>query len=137
MSRPRRYAISAEPSLLDVKAIHRFLSGSYWAKGRRRAVVKKSLKHSFCLGVYLGREQVGLARVITDYATFAYLCDVYIQPDHQARGLGKRLVSAVMKAPALKKVPSWCLRTRDAHGLYRQLGFKIDRRSSRWMRLRR
>jgi GNAT superfamily N-acetyltransferase len=131
------YFVSSDPNRLDAKAVKTYLDTSYWAKGRPLSITKKSLKNSYCFGLYRGREQVGLARVITDYATFVYLCDVYVRPDHQGKGLGKWLMSCVMKSRALKAVPGWNLRTKDAHGLYRRFGFKIDTRRNRWMRLRR
>lgn len=131
------YLVSSDPRRLDPKAVKAYLNTSYWAKGRPLSITKKSLKNSYCFGLYRGREQVGLARVITDYATFVYLCDVYVRPDCQGRGLGKWLMSCVMKSRALKVVPGWNLRTKDAHGLYRRFGFKIDTRKNRWMRLRR
>lgn len=137
MSRPAGYRISADPRLLDARAVRDFLNKTYWAKGRSLAQVKKSLKHSLCFGLYHGREQVGLARVITDHTTFAYLCDVYVRKDHQGKGLGKRLVAHVLRSPKLKALKGMCLRTRDAHGLYRRFGFKTDKRANRWMRLRR
>ncbi len=131
------YVVSSDPKRLDPRAVKAYLDVSYWAKGRPLAVVAKSLKNSHCFGLYCGREQVGLARVITDYATFAYLGDVYIRPDHQGKGLGKWLISCVMKSRPLKGVKRWLLATKDAHGLYRPFGFKLDRRKNRWMRLRR
>ena len=137
LSRKGTYVIDTAPKRLDASAIRAFLNDSYWAKGRTLAQVRKSLKHSLCFGLYHGREQVGLARVITDYSTFAYLCDVYVRKDHQGKGLGKRLVAHVLRSPELRALKGMCLRTRDAHGLYRRFGFKTDKRTNRWMRLRR
>lgn len=131
------YVVDTDRKRLDAAAVKDFLNKTYWAKGRGLAAVKKSLKHSLCFGLYFGREQVGLARVITDYTTFAYLCDVYVREDHQGKGLGKFLVSCVLKSRELKDLRGMSLRTRDAHGLYRRFGFKTDRLSDRWMRLRR
>lgn len=119
------YQISTDPARLDVDAIHAFLSHSYWAEQIPRSTVRASLAGSLCFGVYRGREQVGLARVITDYATCAYLCDVYIEPAHRRRGLSKRLVEAIQKHPRLQGLKRWCLITRDAHGLYEQFGFRL------------
>ena len=117
------YVIDADPKRLDASAIRDFLITSYWAKGRSLAQVEKSLKHSLCFGLYLGREQVGLARVITDYTTFAYLCDVYVLEAHRGQGLGKRLMRAVMAHPAITGARRAMLATRDAHGMYRKVGF--------------
>lgn len=137
MKAPRGYRISSDPAHLDAEAVRAMLDRSYWAKGRSLALVKKSLENSLSFGVYFRGEQVGVARVVTDYATFAYLCDVYVREDHQGKGLGKWLVERVLAHPRLKALPGMSLRTKDAHGLYRRFGFKADRLSDRWMRLRR
>ncbi len=131
------FVVSTDPKRLDFKAAHAYLSVSYWGKGRPFARIKKAMQNSLCFGLYRGREQVGLARVITDRTTYAYLCDVYVRPDLQSNGLGKWLTSCVMKSRELKSVRGWYLKTRDAHGLYRRFGFKTDTRKNRWMRLTR
>ena len=117
------YTISTDPSRLDVDAIHAYLVQAYWSVGRTRAVVEASLCHSLCYGLYHGQTQVGLARVITDQAIFAYLCDVYILEEHRGQGLGKWLIDVILHDPALRTVSRWILATRDAHGLYAQYGF--------------
>jgi GNAT superfamily N-acetyltransferase len=123
-SRHEDYLISDERSKLDVDAIHAFLSRSYWAAGIPFELVARSVENSLCLGVYdaAGR-QVGLARVISDYATFAYLCDVYVLEPHRGRGLGKAVMRAVVSHPRLQGLRRFTLGTRDAHGLYAQFGF--------------
>jgi ribosomal protein S18 acetylase RimI-like enzyme len=108
--------ISSDPARLD-------LSNSYWAAGRPREVVAKSLANSLCFGAYDGARQVGLARVVTDRATFAYLCDVYVEPEYRGRGVGKRLMAAVAAHPELQGLRRFHLVTRDAQGLYAQFGF--------------
>ena len=118
------YEISTDPARLDVEAIHAFLRRSYWAEEIPKEIVRASLAGSLCFGVYCGQQQVGFARVITDYATFAYLCDVYILPEHRGRGLSKRLVEFIQKHPRLQGLKRWCLVTRDAHKLYEQFGFR-------------
>ena len=122
-SRRGPYRVSTDPARLDVDAIHRLLSASYWDAERSKPVVAKSLKHSFCFGLYRGAELVGFARVVTDYTTYAYLCDVIVDESCRGKGLGKWLVERVMASPRLETVKSWFLRTTDAHGLYRQFGF--------------
>lgn len=117
------YVVSTDPARLDARAVHRYLSTSYWAEGIPLAVVEKSLRHSLCFGLYAAGSQVGLARVVTDEATFAYLCDVYVLPTHQGRGLGQWLMECVMASPRLQGLRRWVLVTRDAHGLYQRLGF--------------
>lgn len=127
------YAISTDPSKLDVDAIYDYLSQSYWAAGRPRQVVVTSLQHSFCFGLYNAGQQVGLTRVITDYATFAYLCDVYVLEAHRKQGLSKWLMQCVKAHPALQSIRRWLLITRDAHGLYAQFGFTPLENPALWM----
>ncbi len=125
------FLISTDPAKLDVTAVHDYLSHhSYWAKEISREVVARSLENSLCFGVYAvnGRawQQIGLARVITDYATFGYLSDVYILAEWRGQGLGKWLVSVILAHPALQTVRKLTLDTRDAQGLYAQFGFQIN-----------
>lgn len=115
--------ISTDPARLDLERIHAALATSYWSAGRSREVVAKSLANSLCFGAYDGARQIGLARVVTDRATFAYLCDVYVEPEFRGRGVGKRLMSAVVAHPDLQGLRRFQLVTRDAHGLYEQFGF--------------
>ncbi len=119
------YEFSTDPARLDVVSIHAYLTRSYWAAGISHEVVARALRHSLCLGVYESGSgaQVGLARVVTDYATFAYLCDVYVLEQHRGFGLAKRMMREVMAHPALTGARRIMLATRDAHGLYRQSGF--------------
>lgn len=117
------YYISTDPDRLDVEFIHGFLDrSSYWAQGRPLSVVQKSLAHSLCFGVYHGAEQVGLARVVTDHATFAWVCDVFIAEPHRGRGLSKWLIESVVTHPELRGLKRTLLATRDAHELYRRYG---------------
>jgi GNAT superfamily N-acetyltransferase len=118
------YTISTDPARLDLDAIHAYIARSYWAAGRPRAVMARALRHSLNFGVFHGAAQIGLARVITDYATYMYLCDVYILEEHQGAGLGKWLIEVVIAHPALQSVRRWMLATRDAHALYARYGFQ-------------
>lgn len=119
------FIISTDRARLDVDLIHAYLSReAYWAIGRTRAVVVKSIEHSLCFGVYAGVDQVGLARVITDYATFGYLADVFIISAFRRRGLGKWLVDTVVGHPDICDLRRLFLFTADAHNLYRQFGFE-------------
>ena len=122
----RAYEISTDPDRLDVVAIHAYLTRSYWSPGIPFATVEKAVRHSLCFGAYDSSSgaQVGLARVVTDYATFAYLCDVYVLEEHRGAGLGKRLMREVMAHSALVGARRAMLATRDAHGLYAAYGFK-------------
>lgn len=117
------FLLSTDPSRLDLAGIHEFLSKSYWASQRPRETFETAVKNSLCFGVYRGRCQIGFARVVSDYATFAYLADVYILEMYRGRGLAKWLVTSILSHPKLKPVRRWLLTTRDAHKLYRGCGF--------------
>jgi GNAT superfamily N-acetyltransferase len=118
-----RFRISTDPADLDVSAIHAYLSRSYWAEGIPTEVVAKSLAGSLCFGLYEDRRQIGLARVITDRATYAYLCDVYVLEEYRGQGLGHWLMASAMAHPDLAGLRRFSLVTRDAHALYAPLGF--------------
>jgi GNAT superfamily N-acetyltransferase len=119
------YLISDDPARLDLDTIHSWLSrDSYWAQGVPRDIVERSVRHSLCLGVYAANGvQVGLARVVTDYATFGWVCDVFVLESHRRHGLGKALMAAVVSHPRLQGLRRLALATQDAHGLYAQFGF--------------
>ena len=119
------YVISDEPGRLDVTAIHAFLTQVYWSEGIPLSTVARALQGSLCIGVYApGGAQVGLVRVISDYATFAYVCDVYVLEGHRGRGLAKAALQAMMGHPKLQGLRRMELVTRDAHSLYSSFGFK-------------
>jgi nitroimidazol reductase NimA-like FMN-containing flavoprotein (pyridoxamine 5'-phosphate oxidase superfamily)/GNAT superfamily N-acetyltransferase len=117
------FVISTDVARIDVRAVHQFLHGSYWAEGVPREVVARSIASSLCFGVYSGDEQAGFARVVTDYASFAYVADVFVAEKYRGHGLGKALMAAIVSHPRLQGLRRWTLATRDAHGLYRQFGF--------------
>jgi GNAT superfamily N-acetyltransferase len=124
VARDGEFLISTDPALLDVALIHDFLSvRSYWAVGRPIDVVRRSLANSLCFGLYEKGRQVGFARVVTDQATFAWLCDVFILEEYRGRGLSKWLIGCVVSHPALQGLRRFLLGTRDAHGLYQRYGF--------------
>ena len=125
--------ISTDPTRLDVNAICDFLSRAYWAAGRKREVIEKSLQNSLVFGVYDSEHQIGLARVVTDYATFAWLCDVFVDEQHRGRGIGKWLMATILDHPQLQGLRRFLLATRDAHGLYSQFGFEPLPMPERWM----
>ena len=119
------YEISTDKKRLDLVVIHDFLANeSYWAKGIPLEVMKKSIDNSLCFGVYRQGRQVGFARVVTDYATTAYVGDVFILEAFRGRGLGKRLIKTIVNHPELEGLRLWFLGTKDAHELYRKFGFK-------------
>jgi ribosomal protein S18 acetylase RimI-like enzyme len=121
---PPSIEISTDPTRLDVDLIHRFLSTSYWAQGRTRETVERSIRHSICCGAYDAGRQVAFGRVITDCAVFAYLADIFVIPEYRGRGISKILVRAMLDHPDVSSVRVVMLRTRDAQSLYRQFGFK-------------
>ena len=128
------FTVSTDPSRLDLDAIHNFLTNCYWAKGVPREVVAGSIEHALCFGVYDGSgAQVGFARVISDFATIAYVGDVFVLESHRGQGLGKWLMECITQHPALQGLRRWILTTRDAHGVYAQLGFTPVKFPERYM----
>ena len=130
------FLVSTDPTRLDLDVIHGFLSSCYWAKGIPREVVARSIEHSLCFGVYDGGgAQVGFARVISDFATVAYLGDVFVLETHRGRGLSKFLMESITQHPELQGLRRWILLTRDAHELYAQFGFTPIARPANYMEL--
>lgn len=129
------FTISEDKSLLDVDFIHRELAASYWAKKIPKTIVQKGIENSMCFGIYDGGQQIGFARVITDKATFGYLCDVIITASHRGKGAGKQLMKYIMAHPDLQGLRRFTLGTLDAHGLYRQFGFTEPRFPERQMEI--
>jgi ribosomal protein S18 acetylase RimI-like enzyme len=128
-------SISTDPGRLDIDAVHAYLTRSYWATGIPRHLVERSLQGSLCFGLFDGAHQIGLARVVTDRATFAYLCDVYVLDAYRGRGLGKWLMESVVAHPDLQGLRRFVLVTRDAHGLYEQFGFTPLARPGSYMEI--
>ncbi len=128
------YTISTDRAKLDLDVIHTFLSmESYWAVGRPRDVVQRSIENSLPFGVYHGERQVGFARVVTDYGTFAWIADVFVLTPERGKGLSKWLMEVIVTHPELQGFRRWLLGTRDAHGLYKQFGFIPLKRPERFM----
>lgn len=154
-SRRGEFVVSTDPARLDLDMIHHFLTNCYWAKDIPRETVARSIEHSLCFGVYDegdersprlanaakhgAREylspQVAFARVVSDFATFAYLGDVFVLESHRGRGLSKWMMEAIVGHPALQGLRRWILLTRDAHGLYSQFGFTSIEKPDRYMEL--
>ncbi len=130
------YSISTDPALLDLHAVHAYLTRSYWAAGIPLEMIQRAAAHSLCFGVYHANKQVGFARVITDYATFAYLADVYLLEAHRGRGVGKWLVETILAHPAVQGVRRLMLVTRDAMDLYARYGFQPPSEPSGIMQIR-
>jgi GNAT superfamily N-acetyltransferase len=119
------FLISTDPGLLDLAVIHDFLANrSYWAPGIPLEVLRRAIDGSLCFGLYEHGRQIGLARIVTDRATFAWLCDVFVLEEYRGRGLSKWLMECVMNYPALQGLRRFILGTRDAHELYTRYGFK-------------
>ena len=131
-----KYTLSTDKARLDLAAIHNYLSmHSYWAKDRTMEQVMRSVDHSLCFGLYCGREQVGFARVITDFATFGYMADVYVLEKHRGSGLSKWMMECILAHPQLQNLRRFMLATRDAHALYHKFGFKPLAKPERWLEI--
>jgi GNAT superfamily N-acetyltransferase len=132
------FLVSTDHARLDLDVIHGFLTSCYWAKGIPRETVARSIAHALCFGVYdANGAQVGFARVVSDFATIAYVGDVFVLESHRGRGLGKWLMQCIMVHPQLQNLRRWILTTRDAHELYSQVGFTPVKAPERYMELHR
>jgi len=130
-----RFTISTDPARLDMDAICDFLKRAYWANTRPRERTERAIRNSLVFGVYDGDRQIGVARVVSDYSIFAYLCDVFIHEDYRLHGLGKWLIQTILQHPDLREMRRWVLVTDDAHGLYRQFGFTSIDDPEHWMQM--
>ena len=131
--RKGKFVISTDEERFDLDMVHGFLTESYWAEGISREVMARSIENSLCFGVFGDGKQIGFARVISDYATFAYIGDVFVLESYRGHGLGKWLMECVIGHPWLQGLRRWTLLTRDAHGLYGQFGFTPLKRPERYM----
>lgn len=131
------YSITTDASRFDQPAIHAYLTRSYWAEGISIDLVRRSIEGSLGFGLFFQSEQIGFARVVTDRATFAYLCDVYVLEEHRGKGLGKWLVKTVMEHPDLQGLRRFMLATKDSHGLYSRFGFANSKTPDRIMEIAR
>jgi GNAT superfamily N-acetyltransferase len=129
------FTVSTDRQRLDLDVVYGFLTECYWAKGIPREVVARSIENSLCFGVYAENKQIGFARVISDCATYAYIGDVFVLESFRGRGLGKWLMECIMQHPRLQGLRRWSLITRDAHGLYAQLGFEPLKKAQNYMEL--
>ena len=130
-----KFTISTDPARLDLDAISDFLKRAYWADTRPRERTERAIRNSLVFGVYDGEKQIGVARVVSDYSIFAYLCDVFIHEDYRAHGLGKWLLQTILEHPDLREMRRWVLVTNDAHGLYKQFGFSSLEDPEHWMQM--
>lgn len=129
------FTISTDKTKLDTDFIQQSLAGTYWAEDIPKSIVEKSIEHSLCFGIYEGEKQIGIARMITDKATFAYLCDVFIDEHYRGHGLGKWMMNVIMDHPDLQGLRRFLLATKDAHTLYRKYGFSELTAPERWMEI--
>jgi GNAT superfamily N-acetyltransferase len=132
------YVITTDISKMDAEVVREYLSEkSYWAKNIPLEIVKRCMQHSFCFAVLYHDSQIGFARLITDYTTFAYLADVFILPEHRGKGLSKRLLKFIHENPELQGFRRWLLATRDAHSLYEKFGWKrfTNEQTERFMQI--
>ena len=123
--------ISTDKTKLQINVIHSFLTNSYWAKGRTIDEVEKTIENCLCFGVYIDDNQIGFGRVATDYTVFAYLMDIFILPEHRGKGYSKKLITTIIQTKELQQCTTWMLKTKDAHGLYKQYGFTELKHSER------
>lgn len=129
------FIITTDYSKIDIESVYDLLSKTYWANSRKKDVIIKSLQNSLCFSLFHKNKQIGLVRVITDYATFAYLCDVIIDEEYRHKGLGKWYLECVFKYPGLVNLRRWCLITRDAQEFYKNFGFRSLNNPERYMEL--
>ena len=135
--RDGEFTISSDRERIDLDVVHAFLTECYWAKGIPRDTVSRSIENSLCFGVYAEEKQIGFARVISDYATYAYIGDVFVLESFRGRGLGKWLMECIMQDPRLQGLRRWSLVTRDGHGLYARFGFEPLKKPESYMELHR
>lgn len=131
------WEVSDDPARLDPVRVHAFITATYWAANIPLDTMARAIRHSLCFGLYRDGELGGFARVVTDRATFAYLCDVFVAPEHRGRGLGKWLVECVLAHPDLAGLRRFCLMTRDAHALYEGFGFAAMADPTRYLEIHR
>jgi len=130
-----QFELSTDREQMQPEVIHTFLKRSYWATGRRKEVMLRSIEHSLPFGIFFGQRQIGFARVVTDYSTFAWIADVFIDEEFRGRGLSKWLMQSILAHPELQGLRRWVLSTRDAHELYRRFGFKSIQSPECWMEI--
>jgi len=127
------YLLSTDPSKIQINVVHKFLSNSYWAKNIPVELVKKSLDNSLCFSLFKQNKQIGFARLVTDYSTFAFLADVFILEKYRGIGLSKWMMEVIMNFPEVQELRTWILKTWDAHELYEKYGFSAPKYPERVM----
>jgi len=127
------YLITTDRNKIDINAVCSFLAKSYWASNRKKETILTSIENSLCFSLFREDKQIGIARVITDCATFAYLCDVYIDQSYRGKGLGHWLMECILSHPSLRNIGRFCLVTKDAHDFYRNHGFSELKHVEKYM----
>ncbi len=130
------YEISDDKNQLQLNAIHSLLKDTYWCKGIPQKTVAAAIENSLCIGAYKDQQQVAFARIVSDYATFAWVCDVVVDEKYRGQGLSKAMMTSVMAHPRLQGIRRICLATKDAHELYRKFGFKVTETPQNWMEIK-
>ena len=128
-----RFSLTTDTTRIDNDVVESFLRQTYWAAERTRERIDESIRNSLCFGLFEGERLIGFARVVTDYADFAWLCDVFILEEYRGQMLGKWALEAILAHPRLQGLRRWVLATKDAHGLYAQFGFQALTAPDRWM----
>ena len=131
------FTISTDKQKLQIDVIHNFLTNCYWSKGIPVSKVQKAIDNSLCFGIYHQNTQIGFARIVSDFSSFAYLADVFILEEYRGKGLSKWLMQTIMDFPELQGLRTWILKTKDAHGLYKQFGFTSPKIPERIMEISR
>jgi GNAT superfamily N-acetyltransferase len=130
-----RFELTTDKKRMQLDVIYRFLQKSYWANKRTLDAIKKSIEYSLPFGIFDGDKQIGFARVISDYSTFAWIADVFIDEEYRGQGLSKFLMESMLTHPELQDLRRWVLATKDAHTLYSKFGFKLLNKPERWMEI--
>ena len=129
------FMVSSDLARMDMSVVHGYLSRAYWCEDIPRETLERAMRNSLCFGLFEGGNQIGFARVVSDRTTFAYICDVFVLQSHQGKGLGTWLMQCVVRHPELQGLRRWHLTTRDAHSLYRKVGFTLLSKPERHMEI--
>jgi GNAT superfamily N-acetyltransferase len=130
-----KFVVTRDLSRMDMNVVHGYLPRAYWCEGLPCETLERAMGNSLCFGLLEGENQIGFARVVSDRTTFAYVCDVFVLESHQGRGLGTWLMKCIVRHPELQGLRRWHLTTRDAHSLYRKVGFTLLSKPERHMEL--
>jgi GNAT superfamily N-acetyltransferase len=130
-----KFELTTDRGRMQIDVIHKFLRKSYWASNRSEKLIRRSIEYSLPFGIFAGQKQIAFARAITDYATFVWIADVFVDDDFRGQGLGKWLIDSMLRHPELQGMRRWVLATKDAHSLYAGFGFNLLNKPERWMEI--